>query len=86
MEILDFEAFLRLKKIDPIVFRKEDQVLFEEFRNIYELVHPESFTAQKLFQINRVRRKYPFTPVPSAETPSAPGIAKPKISFKPKIS
>jgi hypothetical protein len=86
MEILDFEAFLRQKKIDPGKFKKEDPALYEELRTLYNQVHPGSFIAQKLFLINRIRRKYTFSEKPSEETPPSSGPAKPRIPVKPKIN
>jgi hypothetical protein len=85
MEMLNFEDFLKQKKIDSPSFHKNDQELWEEFKRIFEQVHPESFTAQKLFLINRIRRKYPFAEQPIPEVSAATGNPKPKMPFKPKI-
>jgi len=57
---MDFETYLRNKKIDPVVFEKAEPMLWYEFKTVYDLVHPDSFTAQKLFLINGIRRKYPL--------------------------
>ena len=57
---MDFETYLRNKKIDPVIFEKEEPMLWYEFKTVYEQVHPDSFTAQKLFLINGIRRKYPL--------------------------
>lgn len=57
---MDFETYLRNKKIDPVIFEKEEPMLWYEFKMVYEQVHPDSFTAQKLFLINGIRRKYPL--------------------------
>ena len=85
MEYRNFEEYLKGKKIDPDLFMKEDPGLFEEYRNLYDLIHPESFTSQKLFKINGIRRKYQLKSENIKTTPSATPAAKPKISMKPKI-
>jgi hypothetical protein len=85
MEMLTFEDFLKQKKIDSLSFRKGEQEQWEEFKHIFEQVHPDSFTAQKLFMINRIRRKYPWSEKPAAESSAVPGVSKPKMPVKPKI-
>lgn len=57
---MDFETYLRNKKIDPVVFQEKEPMLWHEFKTVYDQIHPDSFTAQKLFLINRIRRKYPL--------------------------
>ena len=57
---MDFETYLRNKKIDPVIFQKEEPAIWHEFKMVFEQVHPDSFTAQKLFLINNIRRKYPL--------------------------
>ncbi len=48
------------KKIDPAAFRINEPTNFIEFQLIFNQVHPDSFTAQKLFLINKIRRQYPL--------------------------
>ena len=55
-----FEEYLVKKKIDPETFRQTNPVLWEEWQGLYEQMHPESFTAQKLFLINKLRRSFPL--------------------------
>ena len=55
---MDFETYLRNKNIDPLTFQKAEPVLWQEFKLLFDQVHPDSFTAQKLFLINGIRRKY----------------------------
>jgi hypothetical protein len=85
MEMLTFEDFLKQKKIDSRSFHQGDLLQWEEFKRIFEQVHPDSFTAQKLFQINQIRRKYPHMDQPVPEGSATTGAAKPKMPFKPKI-
>jgi len=58
MDEMDFESYLIKKKIDPKAFAKGQPDRFEEFRQLFGQVHPDSFTAQKLFLINSTRRAY----------------------------
>jgi hypothetical protein len=55
---MNFEEYLLGKKIDPAAFRQHEAERFQEWQNLYEQLHPESFTAQKKFLINEIRRKY----------------------------
>jgi hypothetical protein len=54
-----FEEYLESKKIDPTQFSKQEPHLYAEWKNSFEQMHPNSFTAQKLFQVNSIRRKFP---------------------------
>ncbi len=56
---MDFNEFLINKKIDPIKFQQGDPERWEEFKLLFGQVHPASFTSQKLFLINIIRRKFP---------------------------
>ena len=56
--IMDFEEYLKNKKIDSDAFRKAQKEKWNELKTLFEQVHPESFTAQKKFLINDIRRKY----------------------------
>ena len=60
MEELDFKTFLQKKKIDPKAFAQQQQEEYVRWKKLYDQVHPNSFTAQKLFLINQVRREFPF--------------------------
>lgn len=75
----DFETYLTTKKIDSKAFREGDPEKWQEFKALFEQVHPSSFTAQKLFLINSTRRSYPL----KADQPEE--SAKPKARPKPKF-
>ena len=60
MESLSFEEYLTSKKIDPKKFEIGDEHTFNNFKELFDQVHPKSFTAQKLFLINNIRRKFPL--------------------------
>jgi hypothetical protein len=82
-----FETYLAEKKIDSQAFKENEPSQWQEFRALFEVVHPESFTVQKKFLINTIRRQYPLkTPVaiPEAEPPTAtPANAVPPPAAKP---
>lgn len=55
---MTFEAYLKNKKINEVLFQKNDFELWNKLKEVFEQVHPESFTVQKKFLINDLRRKY----------------------------
>ncbi len=55
---MTFEGYLVEKKINIDLFREAEPNRFEEWQRLFVQIHPESFTAQKKFLINRTRRKY----------------------------
>jgi len=57
-----FQEYLINKKINGEAFQQAEQVLFVEWQREFEQMSAASFTAQKLFLINAIRRKYPLTP------------------------
>ncbi|MBV6644952.1 MAG: hypothetical protein KI790_05865 [Cyclobacteriaceae bacterium] len=75
----DFETYLREKKIDPDLYRKGDQGQFDEFKTLFHQMHPNSFTSQKLFLINQIRRTYPLALEVKSDTESKTPKAKPRI-------
>lgn len=60
MEEMSFSDYLTKKKIDQQAFVKGEASRFEELKMLFDQVHPNSFTAQKLFLINKIRRAYPL--------------------------
>lgn len=95
-----FEEYLRKKKIDPERFRTSEKVLYARLEHIFLKVHPNSFTQQKLFLINGLRRSYRLQEAEVATEknagkvttpkmkPAKPAAAKPKVpagGSKPKI-
>ena len=53
-----FEQYLEQKNIDSEKFLWENPELFQELKVIFNQMSSESFTAQKKFLINPLRRKY----------------------------
>ena len=60
MEVMEFSAYLIAKMIDEVAWKKAEPDQFDELKLLFDQVHPDSFTAQKLFLINPIRRKFPL--------------------------
>jgi hypothetical protein len=58
MEETAFELYLKKKKINPELFKAAEPQRYEEFRYLFEQLHEDSFTMQKLYLLNQLRRKY----------------------------
>ncbi len=56
---MTFEEYLISKKIDRNLFKNLDSDLFHSWENMFNLIHPLSFTEQNKFIVNKIRRKYP---------------------------
>lgn len=94
---MNFEAYLISKKIDSAAFEKAEPLLWKTWNAEFESMHPNSFTTQKLYLINPIRRMFPLKLVkaevrPDPETPDLqntpienPG-GNPPSSPKPLIS
>lgn len=55
---MNFDAYLAQKKIDAGRFRAAEPDLYDEWEAQFRQLHPESFTVQKKFLLNDIRRKY----------------------------
>ena len=53
-----FEEYLIEKKIDSREFKANEPDRWQEWALLFEQVSPASFTSQKLYLINPIRRKY----------------------------
>ncbi len=58
---MTFEEYLISKKINIETFEKNEVELFQAWKNLFQEIHSESFTMQKKFLINDLRRKYQLT-------------------------
>ena len=84
---MSFDEYLREKKIDPEKFKVEKPDQYQEFLEIFGQIHPNSFTQQKLFLINQIRRNFLLKDQKEPAKPAAPKAMKPKIKpLKPKTS
>jgi hypothetical protein len=55
-----FVEYLRSKKIDSDKFRLAEPEMYVRWEKEFANSHPNSFTAQKLYKINPIRRSYPL--------------------------
>lgn len=74
------------KKIDPKKFSTAEKDRFEELKALFSQVHPNSFTQQKLFLINKFRRNYLLVEEAVEKAALVRNVVKPKIKPKPKLS
>ncbi len=81
---MTFEEYCAKKKIDPVRFKKDDPKQWEELAGIFEQVSENSFTQQKKFLINDLRRKYPLKETESLQRTNVSGPA-PSPKIKPAI-
>lgn len=57
---MTFEEYLTSKKINSSAFQQADPERFAEWAREFVQMSPASFTAQKLYFINNIRRKCPI--------------------------
>lgn len=90
---MSFEEYLISKKIDAALLKEAEPALWQEWEELFEQMSPASFTSQKLYLINPLRRKYILKETiitekksgePAAGSPPVVKSAKPV--FKPKIN
>ena len=55
---MTFSEYLVSKNINEDKFKAADPLRFEEWRLLFDQVHPDSFTMQKKFHLNPIRRTY----------------------------
>lgn len=55
---MTFEEYLQAKKIDSAAFKTAEPERWKEWEGLFNNVSEQSFTAQKLYLINPIRRKY----------------------------
>jgi hypothetical protein len=55
---MNWEEYCKSKKIDSQKFYNSQPEQWKALKLIFEQVHPKSFTEQKKFIINDLRRKY----------------------------
>jgi hypothetical protein len=91
--MLEYKEYLHSKKIDADAFLKAESTQYDYLKNYFDQVSPNSFTAQKLFLINDLRRKYLYKEIvveikketvedtlePKKQVVSRPMISKPSI-------
>jgi hypothetical protein len=78
----EFEAYLINKKIDPVLFKAGEPETWQKFKTLFYQVSPKSFTMQKLFLINKIRKKYHYKQETTPETKTTMQKKKPIIRRK----
>ena len=81
---MNFEEYLISKKIDPDKLKSGDEALYKNFNRMFDEIHPDSFTQQKLFLINNLRRKYLL--IEKEEVIDKPKPQKMKPKMAPRIN
>lgn len=81
---MEFKEYLEGKNIDSKAFKLAEPKLWQELNIIFMQMHPKSFTAQKLFLINGIRRKYQLPEGSQPET--RPSTMSPKPKIKPAVN
>jgi hypothetical protein len=57
---MNFEDYLQTKKINLQTFQTGNPQQFSLWQQAFSQMHPDSFTEQFKFQINKTRRLYPI--------------------------
>jgi hypothetical protein len=87
---VNFEEYLKSKKIDAKAFESSEPDLFNDWKVEFAQLHVNSFTLQKLNLLNPIRRKYLLQEQVSDPTVSNPPAqakpARPMMKPKPKIN
>ncbi len=58
---MEFEVYLTQKKIDGAAFKASEPERYTEWQTLFQKINPESFTVQKKFLMNTIRRRYLLT-------------------------
>lgn len=84
---MKFDEYLESKKVDSKKYKAAEPAQYAEFQEIFDQIHPDSFTQQKLFLINKIRRKFQLEEQTEVKKAVAPKAMRPKIKpLKPKTS
>lgn len=84
---MTFTEYLISKKIDPQKFKQAEPDRFAEWESAFETMHPNSFTASKLYLINPIRRKFLLAVDVTKTAEAQPAkVARPVMKPKPKIN
>ncbi|MCU0419831.1 MAG: hypothetical protein MUC38_09250 [Cyclobacteriaceae bacterium] len=81
---VSFEEYLTGKKIDAAAFRLAEPDWYAALEREFVHLHPNSFTAQKLYLINPLRRKYWLKPVKIETTAPEPESKTVRPVMRPK--
>lgn len=92
---MTFKEYCLSKNIDASAFKRTEKSLWNEFEILFDQMHPSSFTVQKKFLINKLRKRFhlaesgvpkhsekstpPKVKIPGAKTTAKLAVPKPKI-------
>ena len=57
---MEFDQYLISKNIAPVAFLSSESNLYAAWECAFKQMHENSFTEQYKFQLNKIRRKYPY--------------------------
>ena len=57
---MEFDQYLISKNIAPDAFHNIESNLYAVWESAFKQMHENSFTEQYKFQLNKIRRKYPY--------------------------
>jgi hypothetical protein len=57
---MEFDQYLISKNIAPVAFITSESNLYALWESAFNHMHENSFTEQYKFQLNKIRRKYPY--------------------------
>ncbi len=83
---MTFNEYLTAKKIDSGVFRQCEPQRWSEYENVFGQVHPDSFTTQKKFVINDLRRLYHLKPAEPENATVAPEKKTARPMMRPAVA
>ncbi len=83
MEGLSFEEYCRKKKINPDLFLQTEPQRYQEWKNLFEQIHPDSFTEQKKFLINPIRKQYLLIEEDADKMKAVAPVSKPAVKIPP---
>ncbi len=82
---MTFEEYLSEKKIDGTRFREGEPGRWQEFAGLFANMHPNSFTTQKKFLLNDLRRRY-LLQVAEKPSPEKPVETAPMAAPEAKLA
>ena len=75
----EFIAYLEGKNIDAKAFKLGDADTYIEWEEYFSQVHPKSFTSQKFYLINNIRRRFQLPEGAKPKTANKKAVAKPSV-------
>lgn len=77
---MDFADYISSKKIDAEAFSASEPGMYQEWESLYGQMSQASFSQQKLFLINGIRRRFPLAKE-EAPKPATKPSPKPRVNI-----